>query len=62
MLTHANAVLPIYHSDKMFHGGQRGEIGVTATIKLSPEFRSKSPLVLRRHLPDQDNKCLRYIA
>ena len=30
MLTHANAVLLVYHSDKTFHGDQRGEIGVTA--------------------------------
>jgi len=26
MLTHANAVLLVYHSDKTFHGEQRGEV------------------------------------
>lgn len=30
MLTHANGVLAVYHSDNQFHGMQRGEIGVTA--------------------------------
>ena len=34
MLTHANAVLLVYHSDKTFHGDQRGEIGVTAHHQL----------------------------
>src|SRR6516164_7436506 len=34
MLTHANAVLLVYHSDKTFHGEQRGEIGVTAHHQL----------------------------
>ena len=34
MLTHANAVLLVYHSDKAFHGDQRGEIGVTAHHQL----------------------------
>lgn len=34
MLTHANAVLLVYHSDKIFHGDQRGEIGVTAHHQL----------------------------
>ena len=34
MLTHANAVLLGYHSDKTFHGDQRGEIGVTAHHQL----------------------------
>ncbi|MDE2198103.1 MAG: hypothetical protein KGJ41_03690 [Rhodospirillales bacterium] len=29
-LTHANAVLLVYHSDNRNHGQQRGEIGVTA--------------------------------
>lgn len=29
-LTHANAVLLVYHSDKKFHGKERGELGVTA--------------------------------
>jgi hypothetical protein len=33
-LTHANAVLLVYHSDKTFHGDQRGEIGVTAHHQL----------------------------
>ena len=34
MLTHVNAVLLVYHSDKTFHGDQRGEIGVTAHHQL----------------------------
>ena len=34
LLTHANAVLLVYHSDKTFHGDQRGEIGVTAHHQL----------------------------
>ena len=34
MLTHANAVLLVYHSDKMFHGDQRGEIGINAHHQL----------------------------
>jgi hypothetical protein len=34
ILTHANAVLLVYHSDKTFHGDQRGEIGVTAHHQL----------------------------
>jgi hypothetical protein len=34
VLTHANAVLLVYHSDKTFHGDQRGEIGVTAHHQL----------------------------
>jgi hypothetical protein len=34
MPTHANAVLLVYHNDKMFHGDQRGEIGVTAHHQL----------------------------
>ena len=34
MLTHANAVLLVYHSDKAFHGDQRGEIGITAHHQL----------------------------
>ena len=34
MLTHANAVLLVYHSDRTFHGDQRGEIGVTAHHQL----------------------------
>ncbi len=34
MLTHANAILLVYHSDKTFHGDQRGEIGVTAHHQL----------------------------
>jgi hypothetical protein len=34
MPTHANAVLLVYHSDKTFHGDQRGEIGVTAHHQL----------------------------
>lgn len=29
-LTHANAVLLVYHSDNTFHGEQRGDIGVNA--------------------------------
>lgn len=29
-LTHANGVLLVYHSDNIFHGMQRGQIGVTA--------------------------------
>ena len=34
MLTHANAILLVYHSDKTFHGVQRGEPGVTAHHQL----------------------------
>ena len=34
LLTHANAVLLVYHSDKTFHGDQRGEIGITAHHQL----------------------------
>ena len=33
-LTHANAVLLVYHSDNTAHGTQRGEIGVTAHHQL----------------------------
>jgi hypothetical protein len=33
-LTHANAVLLVYHSDKTSHGDQRGEIGVNAHHQL----------------------------
>jgi hypothetical protein len=33
-LTHANAVLLVYHSDNTFHGDQRGEIGITAHHQL----------------------------
>jgi hypothetical protein len=33
-LTHANAVLLVYHSDKTFHGEQRGDPGVTAHNQL----------------------------
>jgi len=34
MLTHANAVLLVYHSDKTFHGEQLGGIGVNAHYQL----------------------------
>jgi hypothetical protein len=34
MLTHANAILLVYHSDHAFHGEQRGEPGVTAHHQL----------------------------
>jgi hypothetical protein len=33
-LTHANAVLLVYHSDKMFHSEQRGDPGVNAHHQL----------------------------
>jgi hypothetical protein len=33
-LTHANAVLLVYHSDKTSHGDQRGDIGVSAHHQL----------------------------
>jgi hypothetical protein len=33
-LTHANAVLLVYHSDKTSHGDQRGDIGVNAHHQL----------------------------
>lgn len=33
-LTHANAVLLVYHSDKTFHGEQRGDPGVNAHHQL----------------------------
>lgn len=32
--THANAVLLVYHSDGQNHGGERGEIGITAHHQL----------------------------
>ena len=34
LLTHANAVLLVYHSDHRSHGASRGEIGVTAQHQL----------------------------
>jgi hypothetical protein len=34
VLTHANAVLLVYHSDKTSHGDQRGDIGVNAHHQL----------------------------
>lgn len=34
MLTHANAVLLVYHSDNQSHGRQRGDIGITAHHQL----------------------------
>jgi hypothetical protein len=34
MLTHANAVLLVYHSDRKFHGEQRGDVGVNAHHEL----------------------------
>lgn len=33
-LTHANAVLVVYHSDGQYHGKERGDIGVTAHHQL----------------------------
>ncbi len=33
-LTHANAVLLVYHSDKTSHGNQRGDIGINAHHQL----------------------------
>lgn len=34
VLTHANAVLVVYHSDGQYHGRERGDIGVTAHHQL----------------------------
>lgn len=34
MLTHANAVLLVYHSDNQSHGMERGDIGITAHHQL----------------------------
>jgi hypothetical protein len=34
MLTHANAVLLVYHSDRTSHGSSRGEIGINAHHQL----------------------------
>ena len=42
MLTHANAVLLVYHSDHKTHGMARGKIGVNAHHQLIARFRKKA--------------------